>query len=54
MSHPDPTKTYEDDTKEDESVKCPFCGRKKTSEEIICPCEVAPKYDQDYEEWKNK
>lgn len=34
--------------------RCPFCKKELSSEGIICPCEVAPKYDADYEEWKNK
>ena len=39
---------------EEEIYKCQFCG--KLSEyppSVICSCEVAPKYDPDYEEWKN-
>lgn len=33
---------------------CPFCNKLLSGNGVICPCEVAPKYDQDYEEWKNK
>ena len=36
----------------DEIFKCNKCKDKIS--EVICPCEVAPKYDIDYEEWKNK
>lgn len=32
--------------------KCNKCKDKIGA--VICPCEVAPKYDPDYEEWKNK
>lgn len=35
-------------------LTCPFCKREISAVGIICPCEVAPKYDADYEEWKNK
>ena len=35
-------------------VICPLCGKSKDAPEIICPCEVKPKYDADYEEWRNK
>jgi len=34
------------------AYKCKKC--KDKIGEVICPCEVAPKYDVDYEEWKNK
>ncbi len=33
-------------------VRCNLCNDKVGK--VICPCEVAPKYDPDYEEWKNK
>ena len=33
---------------------CPFCNKYLGSVGIICPCEVAPKFDADYEEWRNK
>jgi len=36
-----------------EEIKCPFCGKKKQTRVEICPCEIAPKYDPDYEEWRN-
>jgi tRNA(Ile2) C34 agmatinyltransferase TiaS len=36
----------------DENYKCNKCKDKVG--EVICPCEVAPKYDPDYEEWRNK
>ena len=32
-------------------IKCPFCG-KAVLQGVICPCEVADKYDADYEAWK--
>jgi hypothetical protein len=32
--------------------KCNKCKDKIGA--VICPCEVAPKYDADYEEWRNK
>jgi len=35
-------------------VICPLCGKSKSAPEIICPCEVRPKYDADYEAWRNK
>lgn len=41
-------------TKGKRKVICPFCKKLKFSAEVICPCEVKPKYDADYEEWKNK
>jgi hypothetical protein len=31
--------------------KCNKCKDKVG--EVICPCEAAPKYNPDYEEWKN-
>ena len=33
---------------------CPFCKKRKNNVGVICPCEVKPKYDADYEDWKNK
>jgi len=34
---------------------CPYCKKEKSSSfSVICPCEVAPKYNADYEDWKNK
>lgn len=38
----------------DKKVKyrCDKCKDKMGA--VICPCEVAPKYDADYEEWNNK
>lgn len=33
---------------------CPFCGKDLIDVGVICKCEIAPKYDADYEEWKNK
>ena len=36
------------------SKKCPFCKKAISSVGVICPCEVRPKYDADYEEWKDK
>jgi len=35
-----------------EEEKCNKCKDKIGA--VICPCEVAPKYDPDYEEWRNK
>jgi ribosomal protein L32 len=36
-----------------DKVKCEDCGKLITFG-TICKCEVSPKYDQDYEDWKNK
>ena len=33
---------------------CPFCEKEKSSQAVICPCEVSKKYDQDYIDWLNK
>lgn len=32
--------------------KCPSCGKYKLAPGLICYCEVAPKYDPDYEDYK--
>jgi len=37
---------------DNERYKCNKCKDKIGA--VICPCEVAPKYDLDYEEWRNK
>jgi hypothetical protein len=38
-----------------DKYKCQFCGKVSNNPpSVICPCEVKPKYDPDYEEWKNK
>ena len=33
---------------------CIVCGYRKKLTAVISPDEVAPKYDADYEEWRNK
>lgn len=33
---------------------CPFCKKEISAVGVICSCEVAPKYDANYEEWRNK
>lgn len=38
--------------KETKKYKCNKCKDKITN--VICSCEVEQKYDNDYEEWRNK
>jgi hypothetical protein len=41
--------------KEIKTYKCPYCNKiSENPPSVICPCETSPKYDPDYEEWRNK
>lgn len=42
----------ENTTKKSDGDECILC--KGELRAVICSCEVAPKYDPDYEEWRNK